>query len=390
MYFKRNSLKNHNFTQKQLEVIAGTMLGDGSLSITSGNNNSRLANSHSLKQQRWLSWKHEKLFPFSREIIQDSSIGRKKIGNIIINDHEKQYEKKYFYTVKHPTLTNLEKIWYKRDEKGNYIYKIINKKKYRIKIIPVDLILTPLMLAVWAIDDGYNNQSQKKYTLHTESFTDIEVENLVGKIKKIGIKDCFKSSSAAGFVIDIRKFSYLDFIRLIKIQIPDIPIDVRYKIDTTNYKIIAKRNLPFFYNIKNFWRGKIIVNGEKFFLGQYAEENTAKMVSQEVEKLLEMRCKDKQKFIDVRLKYKNARNILNFRNNSSGIAYFKYVEDCGRWEGKTIVNKKVLYLGRYKDINIAIRISEEVKKLKKLGCMNYNSYIYLKIKIIKEFNYDRI
>lgn len=167
--FKYKELENE-LTNRQIEVLYGSMLGDGCLeAIETNKSNSRFVEKHGIKQNDYLQWKCDELKPFTTDV---------KFGI----DHEhtinnKFVTKKHFckiQTCKHPVFTNLEKIWY---------------NKLRIKCIPNDLKLTHLMLAVWFFDDGHNYKGDN-ITIYTNGFSLDEVKKLVIKLKQIGIENC--------------------------------------------------------------------------------------------------------------------------------------------------------------------------------------------------------
>ena len=80
-----------------------------------------------------------------------------------------------FFTVAHPVFTKLRAKWYSNPhEKGGH------------KIVPPDLHLTWRTAAVWTCDDGSNHFSkkykQKNLILHTESFSENDVDFLLEKL----------------------------------------------------------------------------------------------------------------------------------------------------------------------------------------------------------------
>lgn len=108
----------------QLEIIRGSLLGDGNLSETKRSNNSlgiRFRLGHSLKQEKYLKWK--------------ASLFKNINSSISYNEKAVKFD-----------LTPLPELYSLRKE--------IYKNKY--KLFSADFIaeLTPLSLAVWYMDDG--------------------------------------------------------------------------------------------------------------------------------------------------------------------------------------------------------------------------------------------
>lgn len=191
------------FTKYQLQIINGSLLGDASLtqSERKPTNNWRFCKQQSIKDKDgvdkldYLTWHHDQLFPYSTKIgIKASNKKptrvRGKIVNEILNgDPSHSY---CFYTHAHPNWTKLAEKWYKRDIFGNYLYK--NNKI--IKIIPTDLILSSLVLAIWFMDDGILDSKNGRAIVCTNCFSESECQFLVSRlfedlkiISKVSYKD---------------------------------------------------------------------------------------------------------------------------------------------------------------------------------------------------------
>lgn len=150
-------LKETPFSNSQKDLIIGCVLGDGSLSIGKDCKNARFIIRHGLRQKDYLIWKRDKLKPFTK-----SKVGESSSGKHIISGVECNVDKSYvFSTISHPWLTELRKLFYPNN----------------IKVIPNNLsdILNNLSIAVWICDDGCFTYSKKfgvyRLDLHTESFT---------------------------------------------------------------------------------------------------------------------------------------------------------------------------------------------------------------------------
>lgn len=199
--YKYKELPNE-LTPRQLEIITGSLLGDGCLeSIESQNSNSRFIEKHGMEQLDYLKWKCDELKPFTTEV---------KFGI----DHNHYYKGKFFpdkkfckiQSCRHPIFTKLENKWYDTN---------------RIKYIPKNLELTPLKISVWFFDDGYN--SGENISIYTNGFELEQVKLLVKKLKKFGIENCHErqNQEERGFKpeIYIGKSSCEKFLKLVSNQI---------------------------------------------------------------------------------------------------------------------------------------------------------------------------
>lgn len=193
-------------TGRQLEILNGSMLGDGCLEKTeTQSSNSRFVEKHGIEQIEYLEWKCKELKPFSSNLSKGQEIKKGKLHKFC-----------QFKTYRHPYFTELESLWYQD----------------RIKRVPDDIYLTPLTLAVWFLDDGYNC-CNKNITIYTNGFCLEEVKKLVSKLQAIGIKNCHERQSQVSRgckpEIYIGKSSLVDFLDIIK---PYVAIDcMRYKFE---------------------------------------------------------------------------------------------------------------------------------------------------------------
>lgn len=134
-----------SLTQVQKSVIIGSVLGDGYLRIIPGRKNALLEINSSIVQKEYVDWKCNHLRNFVRTLPKS----RKGEGVRI------SYR---FNTRCHPELTELYYQFYR------------NKKK----IIPDDLKLDRLTLAVWFMDDG--SKTYNALYLNTQDF-DLKSQN---------------------------------------------------------------------------------------------------------------------------------------------------------------------------------------------------------------------
>lgn len=140
-------------TSEQLELVVGTMLGDGYLVKTTMGYALRI--NHSIKQKVYVDWKHNQLRDFVNSVPRQS-------GNTY-----------YFRTVTHPKFVELREQFYKD----------------RLKVIPKSLIqelLNPFILAVWMMDDG--SRDGRQIRINTQCFSSEEQVFLQNVLRaKLGI-----------------------------------------------------------------------------------------------------------------------------------------------------------------------------------------------------------
>ncbi|MGC8606348.1 MAG: C2H2-type zinc finger protein [Vulcanisaeta sp.] len=151
-------------TEEQREIVLGTVLGDGYLSIPPPRaKNARLTVVHALSQYEYLMWKYSKL----KNIV-------KSPPRLERNTKYGAYGDVYrFQTICHPELTEIYKVAY------------VNGRKTITREF-LNMIKTPTALAVWFLDDGSISMGKNGYiviSLHTEGYTLEENRELVQWLK---------------------------------------------------------------------------------------------------------------------------------------------------------------------------------------------------------------
>ena len=126
--------------QFQKSVITGTLLGDGYMRIVPGRANAFLEINHALSQREYVEWKYS--------VLQNISAGTPKVRN---GNGERQAIR--FHTRQSSELTEIFKQFYAS----------------KTKLIPKDLSLDPVSLAVWFMDDGSRCRASDVY-LNTQQF----------------------------------------------------------------------------------------------------------------------------------------------------------------------------------------------------------------------------
>jgi len=172
------------FSFKQMSIITGSLLGDGHLTKP----RSLKANSYFEKPQKgsrrsYLEWHYQALQPFSSRL------------NDCANTCEgKKYPRSTFATKALPIFTDLRNKWYPNSK----------------KIVPLDLVLTPLSIAIWFFDDGSNHVKKRQCRFATNSFSIEECEFLCEQLEQHQI-----SCSLSGNQIQVHTSSYKTLIEMV-------------------------------------------------------------------------------------------------------------------------------------------------------------------------------
>lgn len=207
--FKRNLDLPSQLTQRQYELVIGSLLGDGCL-MKPRRGKSNFVEAHGEKQRDYTYWKNEILKPFSREVISSGS--RKRLFPNGKSSNTTCYQ---MYTSYHTLFSELEKRWYLRDDNGEHVLK----SGRRIKCIPSDLKLTPFSFAVWFMDDGRNNTFHRNAAISTDGFSLEECQRLCSLVNDKFNFNCYERLTSGGqYEIYIPAKSYFDCMDLIKSQ----------------------------------------------------------------------------------------------------------------------------------------------------------------------------
>ncbi len=147
-----------SLTQFQKSIIVGSILGDGYLRIIPKRNNAFLEINHSFNQKDYVDWKYKAL----KDICKSSPKLRKGNGKRLA------YR---FYTKQREEITKLCNCFYKNGK----------------KVIPQNLVIDPIMLAIWYMDDG-SKCSNSDFYLNTQQFDFDSQKNLIFALERIGLK----------------------------------------------------------------------------------------------------------------------------------------------------------------------------------------------------------
>jgi DNA-binding MarR family transcriptional regulator len=226
-------------TPMQLEIVNGLLLGDGSLHhIRNINGNWKFVTSQiefdnkGVDKITYMEWIFKKFMPYSSKLTKSTCKNKiKHIDGKIVNFYGEGTNKQYSLTTHcHPNWTELSKKW--------YLWKdgeLVLRKNKIIKIVPNNLVLTPLTICLWLMDDGSVDAKRGNIILSTNGFTINECEFLVTLLKKdMGILANVKTK-VDGPVIRFGVESYKKLLSIIK---PCIKWDCfKYKIDDSYDKI---------------------------------------------------------------------------------------------------------------------------------------------------------
>lgn len=147
-----------SLTKLQRSIIIGTILGDGHLRIISGKKNALLEINHAISQKEYVDWKYTMLKTLCKSGPKSRSSNGARIA----------YR---FTTRQHPELTMLFRSFHGEGKKS----------------IPDDLVLDPIMLAVWFMDDGSRCRESDVY-LNTQQFSLHDQEKLRALLKTLDIE----------------------------------------------------------------------------------------------------------------------------------------------------------------------------------------------------------
>jgi len=128
-----------SLTQEQKSIIIGTLLGDGGLRCAKGRLNALLEINHALAYKEYVDWKYRHL----------ANLVGTPPKTVKGNGKRMAYR---FTTLSLPEITVYHRKFYQENK----------------KIIPKDLSLSPLALAVWFMDDG--NKTHNALYLNTQQF----------------------------------------------------------------------------------------------------------------------------------------------------------------------------------------------------------------------------
>ncbi len=185
-----------SLTQLQRSIIIGSLLGDGYLRIVPGRKDALFEANHSFSQKGYVDWKYEML----QSICRSGPKMRRGNGTRVA------YR---FNTRQSQELTELYETFYQDGRKH----------------IPNNLMLDPIMLAVWFMDDGSKCREQDVY-LNTQQFSAEDQEKCRNMLSQFGIES-FLNKDKEYVRVRIKKSSLPVFWKMIA---PYIVPSMAYKL----------------------------------------------------------------------------------------------------------------------------------------------------------------
>lgn len=195
-----------NLTQRQQEILIGTLLGDGCLEVNGSN--VRLKIDHSMNQKQLTDWLFDEFKQFT------------KSNPYLLSQFDNRTKKSYYHyrfsTLSKPVFNNFHSIFYPQKR----------------KIVPKDikkLLVSPLSLAVWYMDDGFRRRDCNSLYLCTSAYTESEHILLLETLKmnfNIDAKVHFAAGNARIYIPASSAKQFCDLVKDFILQ------DLSYKLIT--------------------------------------------------------------------------------------------------------------------------------------------------------------
>jgi hypothetical protein len=222
--FQKRKAAEHQPTERQLDLIRGSLLGDAKKTSPS-----TVGFGHGDSQKRYLIWKYQEL----EDLASENSL------------------KPWPYKDKRSGYEGIKWAFY--THANSWIEEIVGEMyPYGTKIAPQSLTdrLTPFSVALWYMDDGkidwrwrdkeargtHDQRWGSSLCLCTESFDIDSIANLIRCLRdKFGIKSKMaprKLKSGIGYRIQVKRESIKDFLDLVR---PHVIPSMMYKVDYDCY-----------------------------------------------------------------------------------------------------------------------------------------------------------
>ncbi len=188
-----------SLTKLERQIIVGSLLGDGYMRIIPGRSNAFLEVNHSIRAKVYVDYKFKSLKRLCESSPKERSTNENRIA----------YR---FFTKQHKVLTDLYHQFYQHGR----------------KIIPAGLIIDPVILAVWYMDDGSKSRDRDVY-LNTQQFSVNDQKRLLHCLRSLGIQARLNRDKHY-FRIRIMKTSINLFMKIIA---PHVIDSMKYKLVIT-------------------------------------------------------------------------------------------------------------------------------------------------------------
>src|SRR3972149_10934346 len=188
-----------SLTKLERSIIIASSLGDGYMRIMPGRSDAFLEINHSVKAKDYVDYKYESLKRLCESAPKERASNEGRVA----------YR---FFTKQSKELTDLYNQFYKNNK----------------KIIPKDLVLDPIILAVWYMDDGSKCRDHDIY-LNTQQFSINDQKILLYKLRLLGINGRLNKDKKY-FRIRLLKPSIKTFMKII---FPYVVNAMQYKLVMT-------------------------------------------------------------------------------------------------------------------------------------------------------------
>lgn len=155
----RGNVSSVKISDRSKEIILGSLLGDGCLTISKGYRNARFLFRHSIVQREYFLWKAKALL----EMSAPKSIQIQKPDGWSTN------KKLYYYSSVRTSLTELYHL-------THHSGRLVMRKEWL-------RLLSPLSLLVWWLDDGSLVKNSRQGVFCTEGFTRPQIAALSRHLK---------------------------------------------------------------------------------------------------------------------------------------------------------------------------------------------------------------
>ena len=196
---KSDRLKLPPLTERQKQILVGSLLGDGYMNPV-GASTARFSETHSVKQEGYVRWMAEEFHPFVSGVFRSQKVTEEKTYPSIRVDLHTCREFRNFYETFYP--------------RG-------------IRVFPPHLheLMTPLVLAVWYMDDGNLNRSFPRISF---GLGDKSLKRAIRALRILGLKPVIHEDRRSANVCTIRfpgqREVFFDLVR------PHIPECMDYKL----------------------------------------------------------------------------------------------------------------------------------------------------------------
>jgi hypothetical protein len=204
-------IKHEFFTEEELALIMGTLLGDAHLNKRGESYRVKIA--HGIDQKAYVLWKREKL----ARLCTTTQPPKEVTDN-------KGYKTVYFYTSSGKQYKEIFHLFYKK--KGDKFVKTITPELIE------RLSMHPMVLAAFFMDDGSVRNDCYAGKLHTQCFSFEENQLLCSYLKKWGIEGnvVFHKESEDQYYIGLPAETFGTLVKIIEPIVNQIP-DMIYKLN---------------------------------------------------------------------------------------------------------------------------------------------------------------